>query len=282
MQTQYGLHIIKVFDKKVEDGQEKVKASHILLNFTPSGRTIDDAISKAENFQETADEEGFQITADQLKYEVKQTSAFARKNYIPGLGVLPEAVEWAFENNINEVSNIYRVRQGYVAFQISEIQPGGYRPLEEVKDICRNRIELEKRKSMARNYAETLRPKLQGEADLSEVAARDTSNKVLYDTTTHFKYNISIPKIGRAPSIVAAAFSMPSNTVSKMLETPRGFYFIKVLDRTSYDEEDYARQHANIKSQLLNQKKQQMFNQWYSQLKEKADIVDKRNLFYRS
>lgn len=282
VKTRYGLHIIKVFDKKTEDGKEKVKASHILLNFAASGKTIDNAVTDAENFQEMASKQGFQQAADQLKYKIQQSTEFAQKNYIPGLGVMPEAVKWVFSNDLNEISSTYRVSQGYVIFQISEIMPGGFRPLDEVKDICKNRIEMEKRKSMAKDYAESIKPEIEGGENLSEVAAHDTSGKAVYDTTAHFKYDISLPKIGRAPSIVAAAFSLPLNTLSKMLETPRGFYFIRVLDRTEFNEEEYAKQHDSIKSRLLNQKKQQIFNQWYAQLKEKADIVDNRRLFYRS
>lgn len=282
VKTHYGLHVIKVEDRKIEDGKEKVRASHILLGFTASGKTIDEASSNAENFKETAEEIGFQIAADQLNYEVKQTTSFPKKNYIPGLGVLPSVVEWAFENDLNDVSNVFRINQGNAVFQINEIQLSGYRPFEEVKDICKNKIELERRKAMAKNYAEQLLPKINDVVNLSQIAAQDASKIVLYDTTANFKYNISIPKIGRAPSIAAAAFFLNKGEVSKLLESPSGYFYIKVLDRTGFDDEKYTQQHDSIKNQLLRQKKQQIFNQWYNQLKEKADIEDKRILFYRS
>lgn len=282
VKTRYGLHIIKVVDRKVEDGQEKVKASHILLSFAVSGKTIDNAMTLAEDFQRRAKDQGFQMSADQLGYEVRQTSEFPKKNYIPGFGVMPEAVEWVFSNAINKISDVYRANQGYVVFQVSEIQPGGYQPLEEVKDICRGRIELDRRRAMARDYAQKLRGQIDNNTILRQVAQQDTANIVLYDSTAYFKYNISVPKIGRAPSLVAAAFSQPVNTLSEVLEAPRGYYIIRVLDRTSFDEEKYAQQRNRIKNQLLAQRKQQIFNQWYNQLKEKADIEDNRSLFYRS
>lgn len=282
VKTNFGLHVIKVGDRKVEDGKEKAQASHILITFTASGKTVDDANTNAESFKESADERGFQIAADQFGYEVKQTTPFSKRNYIPGLGVIPAAVEWVFENDLNDVSNVYRVNQGNVILQITQIEPGGFRPLEEVKDLCRNRIELEKRKVMAKNYAEELQSKIDNASSFKELAAQDTSKKLLYDTTSYFKYNISIPKIGRAPSITAAAFSLHLDEVSKILESPRGYYYIKVLDRTGFDKEKYNDEHNNIKRQLLNQKKQQVFNKWYNHVKEKADIEDNRNLFYRS
>ena len=104
------------------------------------------------------------------------------------------------------MSDVYRVNQGNAVLQIIDIQPSGYKPLEEVKDLCKNKIELEKRKQMAKDYAEKLQPKINSGVSFAEIAAQDTSKKVLYDSTANFKYSISIPKIGRAPSIVAAAF----------------------------------------------------------------------------
>jgi len=282
VKTRYGLHIIKVFDKKVEDGQEKVKASHILLGFTASGRTVDDASSTSENFREMAADEGFQFAADQMKYEVKQSQPFANNKFIPGLGSLPDVVEWVFAKKLNDVSNVHRVSQGYAVFQISEIKPEGYRPLEDVQAICQSRIEQEKRMAATKERAEALQKRLRKGVSFSEIAAQDTGKAVLYDTTTNFKYNISVPKIGRAPAIVAAAFSLPMGEISDLLETPRGYYFVRVVYRNEFNKEEFDRQHDDIKNRLLNQKKQQIFSQWYTQLKEKADIEDKRNLFYRS
>jgi peptidyl-prolyl cis-trans isomerase D len=282
VKTRYGLHIIKVFDKKVEDGQEKVKASHILLSFTASGRTVDDAASASENFHEMVADVGFQAAADQMRYEVKQTQPFTNNKFIPGLGSLPEVVDWVFANKLNDISTVHRVSQGYAVFQISDIEPEGYRPLEDVKAICQNRIEQEKRMAVAKERAEALKPKLQKGVDFSKIAAQDTGNAVQYDTTTNFKYNISVPKIGRAPSIVAAAFSLPMDQISDLLETPRGYYFVRVLHRSEFNEEEFDQQHDEIKTRLLNQRRQQIFSKWYTQLKEKADIEDNRNLFYRS
>lgn len=284
VKTRYGLHIIKVFDKKVVNGQEEVKASHILLGFTASGKTVDEAVSLSDGFREMAVNDGFQMAADQMRLEVKQTPPFTNDKFIPGLGSLPTVVEWVFSEKLNDISTVHRVSQGYAVFQISEIKPEGYRPLEDVKSICQSRIEQEKRMAQSKERAEMLLNKIHAEGDgvsFSQIAAEDTSKAVVYDTTANFKYNISMPKIGRAPAIVAASFSLPIGKISNLLESHRGYYIIRVLSRSEFNKDAFARQHDDSKKRLLNQKKQQIFGQWYAQLKEKADIEDNRNLFYR-
>ena len=106
-------------------------------------------------------------------------------------------------------------------------------------------------------------------------------HEVVYFIKLKFKFDQSIPKIGRTPSITAAAFSLPPFTTSDLLESPRGYYYIRVLNNTEFNEENYQTQKKNIKQQLLNQKRQRIFTEWYDYLKDQADIEDNRDQFYR-
>jgi peptidyl-prolyl cis-trans isomerase D len=280
VKTTFGLHLIKIQDRKIEEGIEKVSASHILLKYTASASTVETAQDLAANFSEIAQEDGFKITADQYRYEVKTTAEFMNRNYIPGLGQMVAATEWTFNADKEDVSRVFRTAQGYVVLEVAEILPAGYRPLEEVKELCKNRLEQQKRKEIARIYAQGIQEKLNHGETFQAIAAGDPSRKVLLDSTAQFSKSQNIPKIGRVPEVAAAAFTLEPGITSSLLESERGFYFIRVLERTAVDEEDYQAQKENIRLRLLNQRSQQFFNQWYEKLKEKADIEDNRNLFF--
>jgi parvulin-like peptidyl-prolyl isomerase len=280
VKTTFGLHVIKIQDRKVEDGIEKVSASHILLKYTASAATVETAQSLASNFSETAQEEGFKIAADQYRYEVKQSAEFMNRNYIPGLGQMPAATAWVFNAGKEDVSRVFRTTQGYVVLEQAEILPAGYRPLTEVKDLCKNRVEQQKRKEIARVYAQGVQEKLNRGEIFQAIVAADPSRKVLLDSVAQFTKSQNIPKIGRVAEVAAAAFTLEPGKTSSLLESERGFYFIRVVERTAVDEEDFQAQKENIRLRLLNQRSQQFFNQWYEKLKEKADIQDNRNLFF--
>ncbi len=282
VQTNFGLHIIKIHDKKIEDGQEKVHASHILFKFAPSALTIESAQNLANNFAEEALDGGFKITADNLKYEIKQTPEFTQTNYIPGFGQMTAAAEWTFQAGDQEISRVYRTGQGYVVFELTEILPAGYKPFDEVRELCRNRIEQEKRKELAKEYAMGVQGKLDSNQSFSEIAASDTTRKLMLDSTAEFTRVQSIPKIGRANEITAAAFTLEIDKISPILESTRGFYFVTVTQRTPFNEEAFKAQKENIRTRLLNQKSQRFFTEWYEQLKEKADIEDNRYMFFAS
>ncbi len=282
VQTNFGLHIIYIHDKKIEDGEEKIHASHILFKFSPSALTIETAQNLSSNFAEEAPEEGFRITADKLKYEIKQTPEFTETNYIPGFGQMTAAVDWLFRADLNDVSRVYRTSQGYTVFELSEILPSGFKPLEEVRELCRNRLEQQKRKVMAKEYAEKIKAQLDDNKTFAEIASADTSRKVMMDSTTQFSRTQPVPKIGRAAEITAAAFILEEGIISPMLESNRGYYFVVVTERTSFNEEAFLAQRENIRTRLLNQKSQKFFTEWYEQLKEEADIEDNRSLFFAS
>ena len=282
VQTNFGLHIIYIHDKKIEDGEEKIHASHILFKFSPSALTIETAQNLSSNFAEEAPEEGFRITADKLKYEIKQTPEFTETNYIPGFGQMTAAVDWLFRADLNDVSRVYRTSQGYTVFELSEILPSGFKPLEEVRELCRNRLEQQKRKVMAKEDAEKIKAQLDDNKTFAEIASADTSIKIMMDSTTQFSRTQPVPKIGRAAEITAAAFILEEGIISPMLESNRGYYFVVVTERTSFNEEAFLAQRENIRTRLLNQKSQKFFTEWYEQLKEEADIEDNRSLFFAS
>ncbi|RMI19430.1 MAG: hypothetical protein D6681_02975 [Calditrichaeota bacterium] len=283
VKTQFGLHIIKVDDHRVEDGKEKVKASHILLKFSPSRATLDEAREKAQRFAEEAQDEGFSIAADRMGVEVKQTSPFAKSNndFIPGLGAIPGAVSWAFNADKNAVSYPYKATQGYIIFEVAEILPEGYRPFEEVKTLCKTRLEIERRKELARQYAEKIRPLVEqlGDRPFQEIVQSDTSGLIV-DSTDYFTMEGFVPKIGREPAVLAAAFTLPLNTISPPLDIKKGIIFIRVKDRPEFNQELYEQQRLSIRNQLLQRKRQTAWDQWYNALKEKADIRDYRNRYY--
>ncbi len=283
VETRHGLHIIKVIDRKVEDGVEKVHAAHILIKFEASSYTRDEAYNTAYALAERAKHSGLKKAADELGVEIKQTSEFPmnRVGQIPGVGRFPQALQWAFDNEEGAVSDVYQSTIGYTVFEVAKVIPEGYRSFEEAKEICQNRVEQQKRKELARALAEKIAPEVKSKG-IFKYKAESELNFLTADSTQGFANNIFIPKIGRAPTIAAAAFKLPLNEIAGPLEADRGFYFIRIKQRDEFDEAAYAQQQDELRDKLLQQKSQRQFNEWYSKLKEKAEIVDHRYLFYRS
>jgi parvulin-like peptidyl-prolyl isomerase len=281
IETTFGWHLISVEDKKVENGQEQVKASHILIKVTPSRTTEDDQESKASYFSEDAKDAGFITIAEQDSLEIVKTSLFEEgSGYIPGLiKNNPAIVNFAFASKLNDVSGVYRLDEGYIVMMLSQIQEEGYQDIENVRRFLESRVRTEKAKERAKAYAETLEPKVTSGISFKSIANSDTVRKARYNVTGLVNMNSSIPGLGKSVEFTSTAFSLELDETSGLVETDRGYYYLKLLQKTSFDTTAYNSQKDVISRRLINQKRTQIFNDWYISLKDQADIVDNRKMF---
>jgi parvulin-like peptidyl-prolyl isomerase len=151
VETQFGYHLIKIEDKKTEDGVEKVKASHILLKVTPGSSTMIEQEDNAKLFAADAEDLGWDAAVQESGLESKNTGYFEEQfSNVPGFGRNPAVSGWAFINKVNTISNVYSVDQGYAVFKVNGVKEAGNKPLEDVKTLVENSVKLEKAKSLAK------------------------------------------------------------------------------------------------------------------------------------
>jgi len=280
VETQFGYHLIHIEDKRVQDGKEQVKVSHILLKIAPGPSTREEIESRAAFFAEDASINGFEIQATSNDYEIKKTGPINEEtSFIPGIGRSLQAARFAFQNSINAVSDVIYLENGFAVFKLDAITPAGPKPFEDVNTTITNRLRVERQKSLTRSYADQFEPDLATGADFKTIVSRDTGNVVRTDTTSEFTLRGSVPGLGLDPVFNATAFSLDPGEISGKIETNRGIYWQKLLYKTDFDSIKYMAQHEPIRQRLLVRKKNQAFTEWYNYLKEQADIEDNRKLF---
>jgi parvulin-like peptidyl-prolyl isomerase len=135
----------------------------------------------------------------------------------------------------------------------------------------------DKKYEKAKNIAEELKKKIN--SDLSKASQVNEKAKV-GTTGTFLGTSGSVPALGREFAFVEKAQELELNKVSDPIKGNKGYYLIKVLERTKFDSSAFAIQRTNIRDQLLNEKKSTYFNLWLSEAKEEAEIEDKRHLFF--
>jgi len=280
VETQFGQHLIKIEDKRVQDGKEQVKVSHILLKIVPGPSTREKQESAAAFFAEDARLDGFTEVSTRENLEVNQTNYVEEDNqFIPGFGRNVQIYDFAFRNEIGSVSNLIETESGFHVFFLDEIREAGPRPLEEVKTIIESRLKTEKRKEAARNYAVTIQEKIDQKKTFGQIVEEDGSSIVRVDSTDEFTIKSSPRGIGLNNIFNATAFYLEPGQTSDMVETNRGLYWQKLLSKTEFDSAQYEIRKELIRGQLMNRKRNQAFTSWFEYLKENADIEDNRKLF---
>jgi len=292
VQTTFGLHVIKVAAKKTEQpageskdkkqkevqGEEMVQASHILLKFQPSRQTIDTAKDSASYFASLAKESGWEAALKSEKLTAQTSPLFAEgSGFVPGVGVKRAVSYFVFKNTVGSVSEALEAPQGFLVLRVAEVQAERIKPLEEVQAQIENILRLEKLKDFAFEAAKAARAKLDQNMTLEDLAAQDSLEIKTVEPLTRSGF---VSGLGRDANFIGTAFSLQPQQISPAVQGTRGSYLIQLLNLDPIDEADYQARKETIRSDLTDRAKQSAFADWYTHIKEKAEIKDYRDLYF--
>jgi parvulin-like peptidyl-prolyl isomerase len=279
--TSFGVHLIKVAEKKTENNEESVQASHILLKFNTSNETMTAARDSASYFSSLSQETSWEAALQSEKLQAQNSAPFVEgSGFVPGLGVNRTASRFVFKNKAGGISEPFDALQTYFVLRVKEIQPERIKTLEEAKPQIESKLQAEKGKQLAQQAAEKYYAELlqKGPASFEELAGRDSLETKATDQP--FSRSGFVPGIGRDQAFIGAAFALKGQEFSKPVKGMRGSYILQLIQLDPFDEADYQEKKDAIRSQLADNAKQQAFNEWYTHIKSKAKIEDHRDLFF--
>ncbi|MBN1780674.1 peptidyl-prolyl cis-trans isomerase [bacterium] len=279
VKTVYGLHIIRVNERKRENSETKIRAQHILLKFDASPETYENASDAASYFSEYF-QDSKDYTFDELAkrdgFEVSETPFFTKGGLIPGIGLSMVMNRLTFRGEIGYISPPITVENRIIVFQISEIQKEHVKPLDEV----RTQIERQVRRDIQRSKALADCQKMWDSVQSSDFNTASEQFSAIIRETGFFTFDSNIPQVGKDVKFAGTAFGLSPGDISKPVETDRGYYILKVIDKLEYAESDFEAQKESIKEELLNKKMNMSYLAWMDQLKEKARIEDFREEYF--
>lgn len=275
IKSQFGYHIIKVH---LKDNRE-VKVSDIHMTIRLSSRTRTEISQHAQDFAYLAKEGSFEKEAAQSQYNVLETQPFQQNAVIPGIGMNNAVNKFAFKNKLDAVSDAYYLQKNYGVFMISEVKEAGIKPFEEVKTTIENRLKREKKDEKIKAIANELRGTLKPTDSLKILSTKNPQVNVQHLEPINF--GGYIPGIGRDLSFIGSIESLKPGELSNPILGSRGVYLAKVISKTAFDTTAYRQTKISLRNQILMEKKNRFFSEWFDQLKKSAEIVDNRDMFYR-
>ncbi len=273
VKTRFGYHIIKTEEKKTEDGQEKVRARHILVNIEPGNDTVDSLKTLLTDLRDLIRDKGFEKAADQMNLEITEPEPFTRGAFIGGLGYLPRVVDFAFGNSAGTVSGPIENKETIYFVKIVKEIPERTMTLDDVRSQVVAQIRRDRRSKLARKRAEKIRSDAVIGGDL-ESAAHAAGLQV--EETPEFTLDESIPGIGQGTGFAEAAYMLPAGKISPPVKGNDEWFILKVEKRTPPDEKDLADKTKEIVQELRQEKSSEFIALWYDELRQKAEVKDWR------
>ena len=275
IRSPYGLHIIKVHGR---DSRE-LKLAHISIKIDASNQTRTELYDRARDFAYNARETDFTRESQQMAFEVKEAQIQEKAAVIPGVGMHQGVSRWAFGESIGAVSEPYSVQGGYAVFHLVEIKDAGVRPFDEVKENIRPLAVRQKKIEKVTALAADLRSKLAQGDSLARVHALNPAISV--QELPAFTLGGNIPGIGRDAAFIGTVAGLQAGQISPAVKNQRGAFLVQLLSVSPFDSTGFSSQRDMLKSRLVQEKRNRFLTDWLSMLKEKADIEDRRDMFFR-
>jgi peptidyl-prolyl cis-trans isomerase D len=275
IRTQFGLHIIKVLGR---DNRE-VKIAQITENIAATEATKNDIAERARDLAYNAKSTDLVREAQQIGLDVRETQIQEKGGVIPGIGVNESISRWAFDAKKGAISEPYAVTNGWAVFTIIETKDAGVRSFDEVKESLRPAVLRKKKLEKAKEIASGLRANLQAGDSLAKLTTIDPTLAV--QTTGAFSANGVVPGVGRDAAFLGTASALTVGQVSPAVIGNRGAFLIQLTQKSDVDSSGFSAQKEMLRSRLMQEKRGRFITDWLAQLKEKADIEDNRDKFYR-
>ncbi len=275
VESEFGYHIIKVKEKQ----SDEVKFSEIesVLNVTTATKNA--LYRDAFNFKSQVESgKQFDTLARLLKKNPVETVFF--ENNAPILGSRA-ITDFAFDNSVGTVSTPMELKYyGVVIAQVSGARQPGIKPLEDMKEEIKSRLMRIKKLDMLKSKAQEVYNKAQGFDILARVGEIDPTLEVR--TAANTKNNGQVQGVGSDFAFTSAAFTAPVGKIHGPVRGERGYYIMQVTNRTMADANRAKAEYPTLFMQARNSAQSSAYTQWYTAVKERADIEDYRSKFYKA
>lgn len=204
--------------------------------------------------------------------EVKETGFFSPEDATPP-AVPFEIIQTAFMLKEKQFSNPVLAATGCYIVRIKEKKDAYLPDFAEAKSKVEKILLQQRAQGIAQEKIRQIHDKINLKVkNLSEWAA-EFNLKV--NQTQLFKLGEYLPSVGPSVEFQNAAFNLKDkNTISEVVSSPLGFYILKLEEFTPIDELKFKNEKADFKEKLLEQKRKELFNNFFEGLKKKANLQD--------
>lgn len=270
VETQYGYHLIEVTDR----ADQEVQIADLAHQIRADVATLSRIQERLDDLHYYAAESGdFAGEAQRMNLTPQQVTIQEGQEFIPGLGSSATIFNFLNDASKGDVSDVIELNDQFVVLQLQEIQPEGFRSLEEVRAELEPRVRVAKK---AEIQAGRLEQAMSGSSDLNAVASK-VGSEVREASGVAFNSPV-VTGLGREPKFTGTALGLEEGETSSVIEGETAAYVLRV---TAVHEPPpmTETQREQLRNQLLEQKRATVRMQWLTSLREKAKIEDNRRFF---
>jgi peptidyl-prolyl cis-trans isomerase D len=274
VKTDFGWHVIRLDGiVSTDPADPKIAASHILFKVEASETTRAELEEKVLEAQDMLKKQSVEEVAKALEMEPQESDWVAHDaQFIPDIGQNPQLLAWMTKAKAGQVSEIIRdQQQGMIIAKIQDNVKEYYEDFEEVKLRIKYELEREEKIAKAKLKADEFVAKYPKE----EYFAKAEAEGWKVSDFTKYKRGNSAPGIGVSEIFADHALALEEGEMTDLIHDPKGSYIIMATSRQKPDMEAFEQDEA-AQEEIRERLEMQAWNRWYQNMRENAEIIDRR------
>ncbi|KPJ59567.1 MAG: hypothetical protein AMJ46_10640 [Latescibacteria bacterium DG_63] len=268
-----GFVIIRLEEKRLDEGVEKVRFRRIFLPVEPSAQTLGEFQAKVQEIRDKSSRMALQEVAQEMGLELKESGTFYKGGLSPILPNNEAAEDFPFKNKLGTISQPIETRRGWYFLEVYQKEASYVPGFENAEPDVRRAVVAAEKERLAREKIESMIG-LMSQGMSFEKTAEEASLEV--KRATAIGKLDPIPGAGRQAAVTGAAFALSPGKTSSVLEGEGGFFLVRLDRRVPLDEELYVSQKDQIRFQLMQQKRMIAISLWLEKMRNAAKIEDYR------
>ncbi len=276
VRSPYGFHVIRVASRRDERipalGEMKERIRQILLGRKARAlaqektQAVAAGLRRGRPLDDVAKKEGL---------AVQKSEPFGRSDRIPALES-PQLMARAFELKKAEVvKEPFAVARGYAFIALSEIQDSHLPELKEVQEKVKADVLDEKALRKAETVAEDLRAAAE-KGGLEKAAT--ALGLVRKETPSLVGRGSPVGDLGAGLALEEAVFGLTEKALSTPVRAPGGYAVLRVLEKKPFDAAAFEKEKESTMSALKNQRREQFFRVYLSEVRERFPVEKRTSL----
>ena len=263
VKTMFGYHIIKIdsSDPARTRPLEEVKAQ-IVANLSRQ-KASEAAQKAADSLRAAARVQGLDKAAAAAGQTVTTTDFVKQSDLLPGLGNAPQFMNAAFKTNAKSGADTAPVAQGYVVYEVTDVQPPSTPTFEEAKAQITQQFKSGKAQTLLVQKAQELADRARNEHDLKK-AAKEAGFPV--KTSEMVTASSQVPDIGSMSGGASAIFAGKPGDIVGPVQGGRNAIVMSLIDKQQPKPEEIKTGMESARQQVLGRKRDEVLEVYIANL----------------
>lgn len=265
VQSSFGFHIIQTEDKEDAHLKPLAEVKPALEEQLKQDKVKTEMAKASTDAEATAQKQGLEKAAAKYGAQVVESNPIGRNDSLPGIGPQPPLMDAVFAATEKSGPQATQTPQSTVVFEVTKIVPPRTPSFEEKKDQVANEFKNQRAAAILSTKTREMADRAHAEHDLAKAAKEAGATLKTSELVSRTQ---PVPDIGSMSGPANVAFTLKQGEISQSLNLGASQAVLQVVERQEPNTSgpEFAKQRDQLRERLSGQKRQQVINQFVTDL----------------